>query len=141
MDAPVKATRVVPSVLPSATVSPEWPEAFIHPLIHSCLHSLPPSLKTAPGSAPGTRSHGRLCRFQRAYLEKTRALFSNFYNLPEVAQELEAGRRSCLAPSSVPASTPPSSNRSRKVTHCGCKLALALILAYSKTLDIFPNGV
>lgn len=76
----------------------------------------------------------------KAYLEENLAfILWDLYNLPGATAELELGRWSCLGLSSVPACPPQSLNRSRKVTNCGCKLALALILAYSKTLNIFPD--
>lgn len=136
VNTPLKVLSMGPSGFPSATVLSEHPVALIHLSIHPFFKLHLEQYRILEGME-GYASFSPA--FRKFTLRKTWALFSGLYNLPEVAEELESGACTCWSLSSVLASTPQSLNRSRKVTNCGCKLALALILAYSKTLNIFPN--
>lgn len=136
LNALLKVAEMAPSGFPSVLVLSQRPVAFICSFIHSFIPK--PHLGVYRALGMGNSTVLQPC-FQKVYLEENLSFVLWFRQPPWVAKELELSGCSCSGLSPLLASTPKSLNRSRKVTNCGCKLALVLILAYSKTLNIFPN--
>lgn len=112
----------------------------IHPFVHSFIHSFFKLHLGVYQILEGTEGYASVGPdFGKFTLKRARALFSGLCSLPEGPAESEPGRWNCTGLSSVPACAPQSLSRSRKVTNCGCKLALALILAYSKHSIFFQT--